>query len=145
MNADNYTILKESKFFSVLPHSVLESLANLASLKRYKKGDLIIKEDTNPGGCYIIVSGNATVYSLNNQAGVKYVISTVGIHNIIGEFSAINRKHSLFSVEANDDVECLFLDVDTFSQLLKQHPAVSQALLPVVVERIHELVEFFMK
>lgn len=146
MNTQNFTILKNTDFFSALPISVLESLAKDAVGKQFKKGDLIIKEDSEATGCYILLTGSATVYSLNNQAGTKYIISKIERHSLVGELSVINSNvRPLFSVEANEDLECLFLKIDTFRTLLDTYPVVSQKLLPMVVIRLQQLVGLFFK
>jgi CRP-like cAMP-binding protein len=145
MTNQTFAILKKTKFFSSLSDSVLESLAKNTSLQQFKKGDIIIKEATLPKGCYILLSGTGIVYTENNQAGTKYVISQVGPHSLIGELSTIVDQPSLFTVEANEDVECLFVNVETFKKLLETHPVISQVLLPMVVERVHEMIGIFMK
>ena len=142
MTRQHLLILKDIRFFASLPDEVLESLAEDVILRNFKKGDLIIKEDMPPVGCYIILSGTATVYSINNQAGIKFIIGKAGYHSLIGELSVISHENSLFTVEADEEVSCLFLGIDIFQHLLQTNPVISQIILPLVVERLRQLAEF---
>ncbi len=96
-------------------------------LKKYKKGDIIIKEGSIENLAYVIKSGKVKVVKSSNNNDV--VISVLKEKDIFGEMGLIDDKPRSASVIALEDTEVFVVNRKGFNAAFSRN---SKAVLPIV-------------
>jgi CRP-like cAMP-binding protein len=129
------TMLKNSKVFSSLDDSYLDTLIFLAYPKRFSKGETIyIKEEPSNDKFCLIVSGGVQIIAKDG-----HIVKEVGSGEVIGEIalSDPNRKRTV-TVTAAEPTEVLEWDVNHIKQEI---PVLWKKLVKLAWEHISEFYE----
>jgi CRP-like cAMP-binding protein len=103
--------------------------------KNFKKGDLIIDEDTTRDIAYLIQTGSVEVFKM--QKGRRIVLSKLGVGNIIGEMSLITGEAPTASVSALEDTGVNAISREDFEKMLNTNP---RSIIPILKEAFRKLI-----
>lgn len=109
-------IESEPEIYEILkccPYEILKQF----SIKEYKKGKFILKQDEVHDSFYIIVDGLADVYVMS-EAGKKYSLTIYKKGNYIGEHEIFEQKPFSCFVEAISDIKILEISRNDFLRWL---------------------------
>ena len=119
--------------FSKLEKSDLARIGKAVVLRKYAKGDQIVKEGEQAVAFYVINSGKVEV----TKAGKR--LAEMGPGESFGDQALLDGFPRVASISALEDTECLAMTRWDFAAELRTNSAIALALLPVLSQRIREL------
>ncbi len=128
-------LLKNVPIFSELGRRDIERLAKLMVPRPVKAGEVIIKENDQAAGFFIIVSGK--LEAVRGADGPHpQVLAGFGPGDFFGEMALFEGFPRSATVRAVEDSECLAMTRWDFTAEMKNHPEIAVAMLPVLVRRL---------
>jgi CRP/FNR family transcriptional regulator len=110
----------------------------VAHLRRFARGELILREADPPDTFLAIVEGRVKVFKTAPN-GKEIILEIFGEGDPLGAVAVYERRPLPASALALDDTVCLVIGRDDFFRLLEQHPALVRALLSGLTLRLAEL------
>jgi CRP-like cAMP-binding protein len=104
--------------------------------KVYEKGEKLITDGKDSTGLHLVASGEVAV--VGHEGGEPFVISTLGVGDVVGEVALVLRRKANADVVAVHPTVTLFLPREEFVTLVREHPAILQSLYLLAVERDEE-------
>ena len=130
-----YRILEEIPLFDGINTSVLRSISQYISIEKYKRHDLIIKENQPNKHFYIIKKGEVKVFKKNKQ-GQDIVMCLLQDGDFFGEIALLDNNTASASVETLQPTELLCIHDRQFHRLLKSVPQLTSRLFFHMAQRI---------
>jgi CRP-like cAMP-binding protein len=131
--------LKQVPILAVLKAEYLETLAKVAILKRYDKGEVIIRQGEPGRGLFIILNGMVQVTRKISPNLKEARLNVLGKGDFFGEMSLLDGYPRSASVTALTPTEVVELNRWDFLEALNHNPGLGVALLPVLCRRIRYL------
>jgi CRP-like cAMP-binding protein len=128
-------MLKNVPIFSELGRRDLERLARLMVPRPIEAGEVIIKENDQAAGFFIISSGRVEVVR-GADSSHPQPLATLGPGDFFGEMALFEGFPRNATVRAVEGTECMAMTRWDFMAELKQHPEIAVAMLPVLVRRL---------
>lgn len=128
-------MLKNIPIFSELSRRDLDRLARLMVPRKFTAGDVIIKENDQAAGFFVLTSGKAEAVRGMDGAHPQ-MLATFGEGDFFGEMALFEGFPRSASVRAIEDTECLAMTRWDFTAEMKNHPEIAVAMLPVLVRRL---------
>ena len=130
-------LLKNVPIFSELGRRDIERLAKLMVPRSVKAGEVIINENDQAAGFFIIVSGKLEAVRGADGPHAQ-VLASFGPGDFFGEMALFEGFPRSATVRAVEDSECLAMTRWDFTAEMKNHPEIAVAMLPVLVRRLRE-------
>ncbi len=105
--------------FKDLPFERVKDLLLIVKKVNFKKGDCIIKKNSDPDYFYVIVSGNVSISGLKDN-NIKDKIYTT--FEYFGEAAILNNEKRKADVVALNSVEAYAIDKTSFLKLIQDTP-----------------------
>ena len=120
------TLLQESKIFSVTDKELLE-LAQHSKVEDFGVGECLLQKGALTEKIYLILNGVAKehIENKNNELLHEHRLKN---GDLFGLASLVRKEPSLVTVCALSDIRVIAIDIQSMQELLKQNPAVAQAL-----------------
>jgi CRP-like cAMP-binding protein len=134
---DREDLLAKVPIFSGLDQRHLKQLSKLMVPRSFKTGDVIIKENDQAAGFFIITSGKVEVVR-GADGGSPHVLNTLGESDFFGEMALFEGFPRSATVRCLEDTECLAMTRWDFRAELAGHAEVAVAVLETVVRRLRE-------
>ena len=128
-------MLKKVPIFSELGRRDLDRLSKLMVPRTVKAGEVIIKENDQAAGFFVISSGKVEVVR-GVDSGNPQVLNTLGPGDFFGEMALFEGFPRYATVRAVEDAECLAMTRWDFMAEMKNHPEIAVSMLPVLVRRL---------
>ena len=130
---------------NVFPEASFESLTKLvseASLKPFKKGDVLMREGDEGDTFFIIRKGSVKISRLVNGVDITQTYLSVG--NYFGEMSILDKETQTrcLTVTAAVSCEMIIIDKNEFLEFLEENPKVFEKINKVAEQRRIENVTF---
>jgi len=119
MPADPRTMLAACRFFTAVKGESLSRLLEMAQIRRFRRGQIIFRQDDPCPGVFIVGSGLVRVYRIS-PAGREHVLHLVSPGATFAEVAAIGSFDCPAFAEALEDTVCLLLPADRFSRALRE-------------------------
>jgi len=113
---DTQIARKTETFFAQFTHST------------YKKGEILIRADDDPGGIFYLVSGNVRKYAIS-QKGDELVVNIFKPISFFPMSWAINSEHNEYFYDALTPVECYRAPKEKVVEFIKNNPDVLYDLM----------------
>jgi len=126
-------VLERVPLFQALSKRHLRKVERLAELKRFKKGDVVVKAGAKGDSFYVILEGDAEV---KTPAGHKHKL-TEG--DYFGELALLDGQPRAATVTALDHLTTATISRIPFQQLLKDEPTIGTGLAHGLVAIVREL------
>jgi uncharacterized membrane protein len=129
--------LREVPLFSEMDEQEVAGIRAIMDVKRFKAGQVIIREGDVGDLFYIITEGYAEVF-LHDANGSDVILHVVGPGDFFGELSMLTNEPRTARVRAIDPLTTLVLERDDFFDFLRTH---THAAIDVLVElggRLHK-------
>ncbi len=101
--------------------------------KVFEKGDKLIAVGQDPSGLHLIASGEVAV--VGEDGGESFVISTLGVGEVVGEVALVLRRKANADVVAVHPTVTLHLPREDFLSLIYDHPAILLSLYSLAIMR----------
>lgn len=121
---------------------LIEELRKVGTVKRYKKGDILLNEHATIASVPIVLSGSLKVFQSDDdiremllyylKAGETCIMSVLG-----GLFNEVSK----IRVECDEDAEILMVPVTRLGPLLQEHPAWTHFIFRIYHQRFEELLD----
>jgi len=135
---DREDMLEKVTIFSRLDRRHLKQLSKLMVPRAFKTGDVIIKENDQAAGFFVITSGKVEV--VRGADGDKpEVLNTLGQGDFFGEMALFEGFPRSATVRCLEDTECLALTRWDFRAELTTHAEIAVAVLETVVHRLRDV------
>lgn len=133
-------LLTGHSLFSHLSPAAIYRLVELAQVRGFSSGDLILQEGQKSTGCFIILSGQVEVIKSLNSANPR-ILAKLGSGEIVGEMSMIDEEPHVASVRALQDTQCIMIERWDFKAQMQAYPEIALQLLPILAKRLRALLE----
>lgn len=120
---------------AVDPHE-RPALVERFETKVFERGQKLIEEKKDTSGLHLIASGEVAV--VGHEGGEQFVISTLGVGDVVGEVALVLRRKANADVVAVHPSVTLHLPREDFLALVKEHPAIVASLYLLAVQRDEE-------
>jgi len=135
MGDNKISILKEIPLFAGLGEDLLLKIEAISIEKSYKKGEIIILQDTSVEGLYILVSGRLRISRSSEDGRVK-VLAILSPGDIIGEMSLLDDESASATVETMEDSRLILIGKEDFQAMLLRYPLVTIEIARILGRRL---------
>ena len=118
------------KFFDELTDADLSRLARIGQRRSYAAGDPIVERDSDRGGFFVLLSGEAEV-----EAGGTFHVLSSG--DFFGETALLAGSRRTATVRATKPVQAMVFEAIYFRPFLIENPSVVVTLLEVLADRLN--------
>ena len=130
-------VLKTVPIFSDLADAKLRSVVGKMISKSYKKGRIIIEEESVGNHCYFLTQGRVKItQSSSNEREV--ILALLGPGDFFGEMSLLTGEVRSANVVALEKTKALVLNTEDFLKTLEKYPKVAINLLRELAIRIQK-------
>ena len=132
--ADAERALREEKLFEPLDNGQIAMLAKHGRMVRFGRGETVINKGDAGESLFVIVSGQASV-TLSGEGGRELVAGTLNPGNTFGEMSLLTGAPRNATIVAESDLRLLEIGKEALEPLLREHPAVAEAMSRLMADR----------
>ena len=131
-------LLRKTPVFRVLSPVDRETVARVASIRSYGKGDTIFEEGEPSDAFYTIASGRVKIFKML-PSGKDLILEVFGTGDPLGAVAAYDGRPFPASAVALEETTCLMIPRPAFFTLLEQHPTLVRGLLLGLTHRLVQL------
>jgi len=131
--------IRSCTLFARLDPATLAELETLASPRRFRKGQLVLREGEHPAGIFVVVRGVLKVYQLGVN-GKEHVLKLAREQDTIGEVAVMGEFPVPAFVEALEECECLLIPAMPFRALLDSDARISRLILAGIAMRVRHMI-----
>jgi CRP/FNR family transcriptional regulator len=136
--SDVLELLRKTPVFRVLSPVDRETVARVASIRNYTKGQTIFEEGEPSDAFYTIAAGRVKVFKML-PSGKDLILEVFGSGDPLGAVAAYDGRPFPAGAVALEDTACLVISRPDFFRLLEQHPTLVRGLLLGLTHRLVEL------
>ena len=133
-------LLHRNPLFARVPEADRQRLVELASERRYEKGDVVFREGDPPDHVIAIASGRVKVVKML-PGGREMIVEILGSGDPLGAVAAYESRPYPASAVALEPTTCLLLRRAPFLGLLEGNPSLARSLLAGLSVRIVQLTQ----
>lgn len=116
---DGIELLQKTPLFARLGFDETQRLAELVRIERWKRGQLVVEQDSLGQALYIVRRGEVAVYD-RDASGARHEVSRLGEGELFGEMSLVDDLLASADVEVeSDEAELLVIPRDGFEKLVE--------------------------
>jgi len=131
-------IIRDVPIFSELSKRDLGRVAKIMVQRSAAAGEVIIKENDQAAGFFIISSGKVDVIR-GEETDKPELLNTLGPGDFFGEMALFEGFPRVATVKATEDSELLAMTRWDFTAEMKNHPEIAVSMLPVLVKRLRDV------
>ncbi|MBU6381614.1 MAG: cyclic nucleotide-binding domain-containing protein [Betaproteobacteria bacterium] len=121
--------ISEVPFFDGMSGEDLAEIMLLTRTKTFAAGQQVFKEDDDPDGLYVVLSGLFRVYVLSRGVGMpKKVLASLKQGAHVGEFGLIDGQPRSASLECESAGDLLFLPAPAFVKIVGSRAGVAKTV-----------------
>jgi CRP/FNR family transcriptional regulator len=136
--SDVLELLRKTPVFRVLSPVDRETVARVAAIRNYTKGQTIFEEGEPSDAFYTIAAGRVKVFKML-PSGKDLILEVFGSGDPLGAVAAYDGRPFPAGAVALEDTACLVISRPDFFRLLEQHPTLVRGLLLGLTHRLVEL------
>jgi CRP/FNR family transcriptional regulator, cyclic AMP receptor protein len=131
--------LAQVPLFSQFSRKDLSRLGRAVVERKYKKGDVVVKEGEQAVAFFIVTKGKLEV--TKGTGAKKAKLNDLGTGSVFGEMALLDGGSRVATVQALEESECLVLSRWDFVAELRTNPQMAVAMLPILGKRLREVEE----
>ena len=132
--------LKEISPYNDLSDAELESFADIATKRKYRKNMVLIQQGDDTGSLYILLDGEMRVY-IEDEQGRELTVKILKPGDSFGELALLGDFPRIANVVALTDCVVSTVSKDSYLSILKEHPQISLALIKSLAHMVRETTE----
>ena len=129
--------MRNVPIFTDLTDSDLTKIASKMVPRVYKKGQMILLEESMGETFFIITQGAVKVTRLSAD-GREVILAILGESDFFGEMSLLDGEGRSANIVANEDAKVLTLSRNDFLDCLESYPKIAIALLEELATRLRK-------
>lgn len=133
-------LLTAHSLFSHLSPAAIYRLVELAQIRQFGPGELILEEGQISSGCFIILSGRVEVIKSFNSNRQR-ILATLGQGEIVGEMSVIDEQPHSATVRTLEETQCIMIERWDFKAQMQAYPEIALQLLPILAKRLRTILD----
>jgi CRP/FNR family cyclic AMP-dependent transcriptional regulator len=137
VNEGTAELLARVPLFADLSKPELDRIAQVAVLRHYPAGSVILREGDAGDTCYVMRSGRARILREHSD-GRAITLTNVGPGEIFGELAMFGGEVRSATVETLEYVEAVAILADDLKRLLSEHPDLSVKLLEALAKKLRQ-------
>ena len=126
--------------YNILDERGLQSLANIAIRRTYKKNMIIIQQGDDTNTMFILIEGEMRVY-VEDEHGKELTLRIIKSGDSFGEVALIGDFPRTASVVTINDCVVAAFSREKYLPFLKQHPEISLALASSMANLVRDTTE----
>jgi CRP-like cAMP-binding protein len=130
-------VLKTVPIFNDLSESDLKSVVNKMVSQSYKKGHVILEEDSTGDHCYFLTRGRVKITRVSSDER-EVILALLGPGDFFGEMSLLSGEARSANVVTLEKTKALTLNTVDFLGTLELHPKVAINLLRELAIRLQK-------
>ncbi|HHW09072.1 MAG TPA: Crp/Fnr family transcriptional regulator [Firmicutes bacterium] len=130
-------ILRRVPLLTELPEDDLQLICNLASVQKYRRGDIIFFEEDPGDALHVVISGIVRIYRLADD-GREKTLAYVTSGEFFGEMALLDGGARSAVAEALEPTETLVIYGSDFTGVLANHPRISLEIIKVLCRRLRQ-------
>lgn len=131
----NVDLLRRVPLFSLLTVTQAEVISGAVTKQRYKRGEVLVKQEQKSNALAILLTGRARVVSADSR-GREVILATLGPGDYIGEMSIIDNEPHSATVRAEVQTDVLLLGRADFARCLAENASMSLVVMRGLVKRL---------
>jgi CRP/FNR family transcriptional regulator len=135
---DIESVLRVTPVFQKLSPEDRRKVADVAAVRRYRRGDVIFEQDTQSDAFYTIASGRVKIFRML-PTGKDVILEVFGAGDPVGALAAYDGRPFPASAAALEDTACVVISRPVFFRLLEEHPSLVRGLMLGLTHRLVEL------
>lgn len=137
-------VLRRLSVFARLSDEALEAVALRTVTRTLPRGRLLFRRGDACHGLYAVVEGAVRVYR-SNREGKEQTLHVQGPGQSIAEVPLFDGGPYPASARAEEESRVLFLSLDDFKWLYRNHPEISDAVIQELGRRLRKMVRLVEK
>jgi CRP/FNR family transcriptional regulator, cyclic AMP receptor protein len=137
VNEGTAELLARVPLFADLSKPELDRIAQVAVLRHYPAGSVILREGDAGDTCYVVRTGRARILREHSD-GRAITLTNVGPGEIFGELAMFGGEVRSATVETLEYVEAVAILADDLKRLLSEHPDISVKLLEALAKKLRQ-------
>jgi CRP-like cAMP-binding protein len=125
--------------FRSLRQAEVNRLAGLASVRAYRDGATIVRQDDTAITLYCVLSGKVRVVRQSASSDGAVLLAEMGTGAVFGEMALLDDFPRSATVQALEPTQCALLSKWDFQKELRAHPEIGLELLRTLSRRVREL------
>ncbi|MBN2790246.1 MAG: cyclic nucleotide-binding domain-containing protein [Candidatus Delongbacteria bacterium] len=145
LSEKTFQYLRESRLFQGVSDDMLSELdESLFEIKKYVKDELIIEQNAEPDGIYLIAKGSLVIKKITTKetAGKEakeIVLNVCNKNEFVGEMALVsNKKRSANVYCFSAQCKILFINTDNFYKIYEKLHEIQMNLGKTIVDRLGE-------
>jgi len=131
--------IRKLKLFKMLDDLEIERVANISSIKRLSRDNILFFEGEKPKYFYLLLEGYLKLYKTDSKAN-EIVIHYFTKPSFIAEMAALeNIKFPATAIVMSDELEILLIEKESFLKILKSDATFSFHLLKSLTMKVKHL------
>jgi CRP/FNR family transcriptional regulator len=130
-------LLKTTPIFSRLSPADRKTIADVADVRHFAKGETIFEQEA-PSAFYAIASGRVKIFKMM-PSGKDVILEVFGPGDPLGAVAAYMERPFPASASALEDTTCVVISRPAFFGLLESNPSLVRGLLLGLTTRLVEL------
>ena len=131
--------LRKLKLFQMLEDSDIERLANISSIKRLRRDNILFFEGEKARYFYLLLEGHLKLYKTDSKAN-EIVIHYFTQPSFIAEMVALeNMKFPATAIVMSDELEIVLIEKESFLKILKSDANFSFNLIKSLTMKVKQL------
>ena len=131
-------LLRTTPIFSRLSVNDRRTIAEVARVQQFEKGDTIFEQESPSDAFYAIASGRVKIFKMMPN-GKDVILEVFGPGDPLGAVAAYMDRPFPASASALEDTTCVIIPRPAFFRLLETHPSLVRGLLLGLTTRLVEL------
>jgi CRP/FNR family cyclic AMP-dependent transcriptional regulator len=127
-------------FVNEIEEDECDRLAEIVSVRRLEKGDILIEQGKKDNSLYILISGRLQVN--RSTGGNKYVtLACIREGEMAGEMGFLDDSEHSATLMADDTSEILQINRKDLEGLLEEHPQTVYKLMRAIAREVHKITQ----
>src|SRR6476620_3964996 len=131
-------LLRTTPIFSRLAPDDRRKIAEVATVRRFERGDLIFEQESPSDALYAIASGRVKIFKMMPN-GKDVILEVFGPGVPLGAVAAYMDRPFPASASALEDTTCVIIPRPAFFRLIESQPSLVRGLLLGLTVRLVEL------
>ncbi|WP_164821478.1 Crp/Fnr family transcriptional regulator [Paenibacillus koleovorans] len=129
--------LREIALFANLDSYQLQNIADKCTLRTYKAGTILFRENEPGTVFYLVVSGTVKIFTSNSR-GEDKIMTILSTGDSFGELSLLDGRPRSATAQAIEETTVISLAAKSFQVLLKTHFDLNLSILKQLSIRLRE-------
>ncbi|NDV20526.1 cyclic nucleotide-binding domain-containing protein [Pseudodesulfovibrio sp. JC047] len=136
---DKLAAVTKIAFFKGLPDEKYTKLADIAVIKKFRKGETLFLGDTPAHGFFAPINGRVKIFR-TSPAGKEQILHIFGPGEAVGEVPVFQGGTFPAHGQALEKLETLFFPRQDFERIIREDPDLAMKMMAMLSQRLRILV-----